>query len=293
VLVVDKPAGPTSHDVVALVRRRLHGAKVGHTGTLDPFATGVLPLVVGRATRLARYLGGGDKEYDATIRLGRATDTHDITGRVVFEAPATAPLPSQEAVRAVLGTFRGTWLQKPPAFSAKMAAGVRAYEHARRGESVELAPVPVTVSRLEMLSMEASLVRVRLVSSAGFYVRAFAHDVGDRLGVGACLEALRRTRSGTFALEDAVTLDRLAQPGLEARMMLLENLLADWPVVLLTAEGTAWVGHGRDLGPSQYRGDARAGSHEGLVRIVGPDGLLAGIGEISAGGVLHPSVVLM
>jgi tRNA pseudouridine55 synthase len=293
VLVIDKPAGPTSHDIVAVVRRRFGGAKVGHTGTLDPFATGVLPVVVGRATRLARYLSGAEKEYDAVIRLGRATDTHDATGKVVFEAPASCPLPALDAVAAALDGYRGTWMQTPPAYSAKLAAGVRAYEGARRGEPVDLAPVPVTVSELELVSMAGPLVRVRLVSSAGFYVRALAHDLGLKLGSGATLDALRRLRSGPFGLGDAVTLDGVVGPDAEARLLPLEGLLPDWPAVALTREGVERVSHGRDVGPAQCAGTL-PGVREGRqVRLVDPDGRLAAVADVLPSGVLHPAVVLM
>ena len=293
VLVVDKPAGPTSHDVVAVVRRRLRGTKVGHTGTLDPFATGVLPIVIGRATRLARYLSGADKEYDAVIRLGKATDTHDSTGAVVFEAPGGLPLPVPGTVAAVLDSYRGTWMQTPPAYSAKLAGGVRAYDQARRGESVELAPVSVTVSELELLSVDGPFLRIRLVSSAGFYVRALAHDIGLRLGTGATLERLRRLRSGPFRLADAVTLDVVAQSDITARIRPLEALLTDWPAVGLTHEGAEWASHGRHVGPAQCA-NAPAGLPAGSrVRFLGPDGSLVAVGEAGPGGVLHPAVVLM
>jgi tRNA pseudouridine55 synthase len=293
VLVVDKPAGPTSHDVVAAVRRRFRGAKVGHTGTLDPFATGVLPIVVGRATRLARYLSGAEKEYDALIRLGRSTDTHDCTGTVVFEAPAGFPLPPAEDVAAVLDAYRGTWMQTPPAYSAKLAGGVRAYEQARRGEPVALAPVEVTVSALELLSADGPLVRIRLVSSAGFYVRALAHDIGLKLGTGATLESLRRLRSGTFGLRGALTLDALAEPDVESRLVPLESLLPDWPSIQLTEEGARWVAHGRQLGPAQCSASP-AGLPVGTkVRVVSSGGCMLAVGETGPGGVLHPAVVLM
>jgi tRNA pseudouridine55 synthase len=295
VLVIDKPPGPTSHDIVAVVRRRCRGLKVGHTGTLDPFATGVLPLVVGQATRLARYLGGGDKEYRATIRMGRATDTHDETGQIVFEAPAGTRMPGEGELRALLSTFLGTWEQTPPAFSAKLSDGVRAYDEARRGRPVSLAPVPVTVSDIELLGMDGPMVTVRLVTSAGFYVRAFAHDMGSRLGVGACLSELRRTRSGDFRIEDAVGLAAVVDPGLERYLVRLEALLLDFPAVVLTAEGVERVAHGRELGPAHYggarlEGPARSGGRP--VRLLGPDGRLAALGEMAAGGVLHPAVVL-
>ena len=294
VLVVDKPAGPTSHDIVAVVRRRFRKTKAGHTGTLDPFATGVLPVVIGRATRLARYLSGTDKEYDALIRLGRATDTHDATGAVVFEAPDGFLVPAPAAVAAVLDGYRGTWMQTPPAYSAKLADGVRAYEQARRGRSVELAPVSVTVAELELLSMDGLFVRIRLVSSAGFYVRALAHDIGLKLGTGATLDALRRLRSGPFSLGDAVTLDALAQPDIEARVLPLEALLTDWPSVRLTPVGAEWASHGRHVGPAQCEsgltGDVPTGAR---IRFLGPDGRLVAVGEAGPGGVLHPAVVLM
>jgi len=293
VLVIDKPDGPTSHDIVAAVRRRLRGVKVGHTGTLDPFATGVLPLVIGRATRLARHLGGADKEYDATISLGRSTDTFDRTGRVVFTAPAGAPLPAAGAVASALDLFRGSWMQTPPAFSAKMSGGIRAYEQARRGGTVELAPVKVTVTDLELLSVDGPVVRVRLVASAGFYVRAFAQELGERLGTGGVLEGLRRLRSGAFTLQDAVTLDLLDQPELERRIRPLDLLLPEWPAVRLTAEGAEWAAHGRAIGPAQCR-DGLAGALEaGDVRLIGPDGRLLATGSASPGGVLHPTVVLV
>jgi len=293
VLVVDKPAGPTSHDVVAVVRRRFRGVKVGHTGTLDPFATGVLPIVIGRATRLARYLSGADKEYDALIRIGKATDTHDSTGAVVFEVPEGFPLPAPGMVAALLDRYRGTWMQTPPAYSAKLASGVRAYEQARRGESVELAPVSVTVSELELLSIDGPLLRIRLVSSAGFYVRALAHDIGLKLGTGATLDGLRRLRSGPFGLADAVTLDLVAQSAIDSRVLPLEALLTDWPAVGLTREGAEWASHGRTLGPGQCA-NAQAGVAAGArVRFVGPDGRLVAVGEAGPGGVLHPAVVLM
>jgi tRNA pseudouridine55 synthase len=293
VLVVDKPAGPTSHDIVALVRRRFHGAKVGHTGTLDPFATGVLPLVIGRATRLARYLSGADKEYDALIRLGRATDTYDATGKVVFESPAGFPLPTTDAVARVVDGYLGTWMQTPPAYSAKLADGVRAYDQARRGKMVELAPVKVTVHEIELLSFTGPLIRVRLISSAGFYVRALAHEIGQKLGTGATLDGLRRLRSGPFGLREAVSLDVVAESNVVGRVLPLETLLLDWPAVSLTGEGVEWASHGRDLGPGQCAGALSGVPTGAQVRFLGPDGRLVAVGEAGPGGVLHPAVVLV
>src|SRR5688500_15245946 len=169
VLVIDKPQGLTSHDVVAVARRALGETRIGHTGTLDPLATGVLPLAIGRATRLARFLTASDKDYDATIRFGLTTDSYDVTGT---ETGRTDAAPSSEAVARAIESLRGEYLQMPPAFSAKKVDGRRAYAHARRAEPVALTAVPVRVSRAELLSVSGPQARVALTSSAGFYVRS-------------------------------------------------------------------------------------------------------------------------
>lgn len=293
VLVVDKPPHVTSHDVVAAVRRHAGGAKIGHTGTLDPFATGVLPLVIGKATRLAQHLTAGHKSYEAAVRLGRTTDTFDITGRVLSEAAPEACRPTRPAVEEALAAFCGTWMQRPPAFSAKHHDGARAYEQARRGLRVELPPVEVTVSELELQSADSGLIRVRLVCSAGFYVRAFADALGRRLGPGACLEALRRTRSGGFGLDDAVPLERVLLDGPAPHLRPLSTLLTDWPGVTVTAEGVARIGHGREVGPAHCLPPAPVLPAGGRVRILGPDGALLALAEADPGGLLRPSAVLM
>ena len=293
VLVVDKPPHVTSHDVVAAVRRHTGGAKIGHTGTLDPFATGVLPLVVGKATRLAQHLTAGQKSYDADVRLGRTTDTLDITGQVLSEAPPDACRPTRAAVDDALAAFRGTWMQTPPAFSAKHHEGARAYDQARRGVAVDLPPVEVTVADLELLALEDGLIRVRLVCSAGFYVRAFADALGRRLGPGACLEALRRTRSGGFGLDAAVPLERVLLDGPAPYLRPLSTLLTDWPGVTVTAEGVARIGHGREVGPEHCLPPVRALGYGGRVRLLGPDGALLALADAGPDGVLRPSAVLM
>jgi len=202
-LVIDKPAGPTSHDVVARLRRVLRERRIGHTGTLDPGATGVLPLVLGRATRLARFLSARDKQYEAVIRLGTATDTYDASGATVGPRHQGA-WPSRSEIEAVLDTFRGTSLQQPPAFSAKKIKGKRSHKLARGRSGVGVgsewgrspsqflpAPVAVTAHVIDLISVEDDLVTLRIDCSAGFYVRSLAHDLGDRLSVGAHLTALR------------------------------------------------------------------------------------------------------
>src|SRR5262245_53837740 len=210
-LVVDKPSGPTSHDVVARMRRVLREQRIGHTGTLDPGATGVLPLVIGRATRLARFLSASDKSYEAIIRLGFATDTADTEGSPIG-GRYDGPLPAIEAINRALDAFRGQFLQQPPAFSAKKIGGRRSYDLARRGPSLPVPdqslprPQPVTVHRLQILTVDGDAVTVSIDCSAGFYVRSLACDLGERLGTGGHLIGLRRTCSGEYSIADALPL---------------------------------------------------------------------------------------
>ena len=256
VVIVDKPAGPTSHDVVARVRRALGERRIGHTGTLDPFATGVLPLVVGSATRLASLLSVDEKDYLASIRLGNATDTYDVTGTLVeSEAARSAVTVTRADVESALNAFRGTYEQMPPAFSAKKVRGVAAYKLARRSEAVALAPAIVTVTTLVLESLENGLATVRLTCSAGFYVRSLAHDLGQRLGCGAHLETLRRTRVGSFTEADAVPLDTLeAERGRAAsRLVSGERLLPHLPAVVLTERGVQRASHGNSLSPPDVK----------------------------------------
>ena len=298
VLVVDKPAGPTSHDVVDRVRRALLTRRVGHTGTLDPFATGVLPLCVGRATRLARFLAGGEKEYLATVRLGFATTTDDVTGE-----PTGAPVRvdvTPERLAAALAGLVGTFDQIPPAFSAKHAGGRRLYELARRGETVPRAAASVTVHGIDLLARTSDSVEIAVRCSAGTYVRALARDLGERLETGAHLTSLRRIRSGAFSLSQAVSGDDLA--GASGRMIPLPELLLDLPAVRVAAPGRRLVGHGRELG----RGDVVLGFPEGpveRVRILDESGALIalavtrgldpGPSPLPRVPALHPDVVLV
>ena len=291
-LVVDKPPGPTSHDVVSRARRALGTPRVGHTGTLDPGASGVLPLVVGKATRLAKFLSATFKEYEALVAFGRATDTYDAAGAVTEE---TGRQPSPEAVEAALAGFRGRYLQAPPAYSAKKVHGERAYARARRAETVTLAPVPVTVERLELTGWEGPLARLSVRASAGFYVRSLAHDLGVSLGTGAHLAGLRRTRAGAATLDEAVPFEQL-QPehraALLGRLRPLEGLLPDMPAVQLTERGVQHVSHGRDVGPADFTGPAPP-QGPGPVQLLGPDGTLVALADPGASaGSLHPSVVL-
>ena len=294
VLVVDKPPGLTSHDVVAAARRLLGERRIGHTGTLDPLATGVLPLAIGRATRLVRFLSSSDKDYDATIRFGLTTDTYDITGT---ETGRTDRAPDRDALMRALDTLRGEYLQAPPSYSAKKVQGQRAYDLARAQRSVTLASVPVRVARADVLEFSGLTARVTLTCSAGFYVRSFAAALGELTGTGAALEALRRTRSGEFSLEDAISLDALDQGRGPSRMLPMETLLRSFPAVKLTPEGREHVAHGRELSATDF--DAEEASQAAdpaaaWTRLFDAEGALVGVGTVGTRpGSLHPSLVLI
>jgi tRNA pseudouridine55 synthase len=303
VIVIDKPEGLTSHDVVVAARRLLGEKRIGHTGTLDPLATGVLPLACGRATRLVRFLSAAEKEYEATVLFGVTTDTLDVTGE---EISRSGRVPSRETLVAALRSFEGEQLQVPPAYSAKKVAGRRAYVLARRDEPVALDPVPVRVSRAELLEYGNDRCRVRLTCSAGFYVRALVRDLGERCGTGATLEALRRTRSGDFALDEAIDLDtlgpvrdrtnpesRVPNPGMETALIPMERLLPGFPAVTVTAEGLTRVSHGQHVRPVDLTGDAPVEAAE-WVRLLDSSGALVGLGTPQRlSGFLHPEVVLI
>jgi tRNA pseudouridine55 synthase len=297
VVVVDKPAGPTSHDMVDRVRRALGVRRVGHTGTLDPFATGVLPLCVGKATRLARFLSAGDKEYQARLRFGFATTTDDLTGEPL-SAPSARRPPRSEVERALAG-FVGRFSQVPPAFSARRVGGRRLYERARRGEAGPRPATLVTVRAIEVLDLVGDTLELRVRCSPGTYLRALARDLGEKLGVGAHLTALRRTRSGSFDLQMAVAADALAEA--ERRMVPMEALLPELPAVRVPASTLPLLRNGRDLDAGAVAGGFPAEAVE-RVRLVGERGELLALavargfgeaGELPRTPVLHPDVVLV
>jgi len=298
VLVVDKPAGPTSHDIVDRVRRELGTRRVGHTGTLDPFATGVLPICVGRATRLARFLSGGEKEYLATVRLGFATTTDDLTGEPLGSPVAFEGTPDQ--LSAALVSLVGSFDQMPPAFSARHVAGRRLYELARRGEAVRRAATPVTVHALELVSRTGGTVELAVRCSPGTYVRALARDLGEKLGTGAHLTALRRTRSGAFDLSQAVAGDDLRAA--EKKLLPMADLLPELPAVTVDEEGRRLVGHGRELGrevvvlgfPEGPVDRVRVLDSRGeLLALAVPRGFAPGSAGLTRVPVLHPDLVLL
>jgi tRNA pseudouridine55 synthase len=288
VLVVDKPEGPTSHDVVARARRALGIRSIGHTGTLDPMATGVLVLVVGRATRLAQFLASHRKAYDAVIRLGLVTDTWDRTGTPL--PAAAAPLPSPVDIECALAGFLGTGPQLPPPYSAKKVDGVRAHVLARRGRPVDVEPAIVGLFEARVSGIDLPLVRLTLLTSAGYYVRSLVHELGRRLGCGACLEGLRRTASGEFDLAQAVPLAELERDPAAAssRFVPMNAVLPELPAVVLDEEDARRAGHGNEIDV----GVAFSGRPE-AVRLMARDGSLLAIARPSGRpGVLHPAVVL-
>lgn len=302
-LVIDKPAELTSHDVVARVRHILHERRIGHTGTLDPFATGVLVLLLGRATRLAQFLTGEDKEYDAIIRLGYATDTGDRTGAPI-DGPGSTALGvwSEQEIETALGGLRGWIDQVPPMYSAKKREGRKLYELARRGEVVDREPVRVCIHEFTAIKPDGQLFknnhdgtfdfRVRVVCSSGTYVRTLAEDFGKRLSVGAHLAELRRVRVGDFDVEGAVTLDDLktgfAEESLGGLVVPPNAALSKLALVHLSAQDVRNAIHGREI---KIEGTEWPDGEN--VKMCDDEEQLIAIGRYDAGAqLLHPHVVL-
>jgi len=279
-LVVDKPAGMSSHQVVAMLRRTLGEKKIGHTGTLDPFATGVLPIALGEGTKAITFLDESVKEYRATMRLGISTDTQDLEGEILEQRGWSHV--TREAVESLVQAFSGNLLQVPPMFSALKRDGVPLYKLARKGETVEREPRAITVHSLEMERIELPEVSFTVRCSRGTYVRTLAHDMGESLGCGAHLLALRRTKSGPFSLENSFTLDEIAVgPPREVAVrhfVPVRTALAHLPELELTPAGSARVRNG--IPPLE--GDLASGSaipSSGRV-ILTSDGTIAAVAEV-------------
>jgi tRNA pseudouridine55 synthase len=290
VIVVDKPAGWTSHDVVNRMRRLANTRRVGHLGTLDPIATGVLPLVIGRATRLAQFYTKNDKSYDAVIRFGYSTSTYDAEGQAT--SPDIEPRLERARIEEIFANFRGTIDQTPPPVSAKKIAGTPAYKLARKNAPVELPPVQVSVYSLDIDSVEGRDVRVRVRCSAGTYLRAIAHEAGQALGCGAFLYWLRRTASGEFTLDRARTLEQLAELSsagtLSQALTPGPELLPDFPNEIVDTLTASQIRNGRDFRVSPFQ--ARKGSR--FVKAISAQGELIAIGEARLPNVYHPVLVL-
>lgn len=272
-LVVDKPVGPTSHDVVHLVRRETGVKKVGHTGTLDPRASGILLLCLGQATRLSEYLLNEPKRYLAWIRFGQSTNTYDAEGEIVEESGRS---PDREALERTLQDFQGTLEQRPPAYSAVKVKGKPAYELSRRGQAIELKPRKITIDNLILRSYEPPLLELEIHCSAGTYIRSLAHDLGQELETGAHLAELRRTRVGPFGLDQAVgfaSLGEAIESGSWKRYVVpAAQALPGLPAVRVDGEELNRVRHGRLI--------ERVAEAEGPARALSPQGELVAI--------LHP-----
>ncbi|MBP6822584.1 MAG: tRNA pseudouridine(55) synthase TruB [Acidobacteria bacterium] len=261
ILIIDKPADWTSHDVVAKVRKIVRTRRVGHTGTLDPFATGVLVVCLNRATRLVQFLTGDDKEYLATMRLGFATETGDLTGEARLPVTDANHITSEQ-VQEALKHFRGRIQQIPPMYSAKKVGGVRLHEMARRGEEIERQPIEIEIKELELVEQAENNndFSFRVVCTAGTYIRTLAEDIGKRLGVGAHLISLRRTRAGSCPQSEAVTLDKLAELVEQDKLGEVLIPMADaveLTEILLSKEECKAVTNGRSI---RRNGDWRNGS---------------------------------
>jgi tRNA pseudouridine55 synthase len=245
VLVIDKPTGMTSHDVVQIVRNGTHIRRAGHTGTLDPRASGVLVVLVGPAVRLSEFISASEKRYQAVLRLGLTTDTYDMDGNVLMSSPVNI---SYEELEETLKTFIGEFDQIPPAYSAIKINGEKAYERARRGEEVEMEPRKVRVDSIELLDWESPEAIIDIQCSSGTYVRSLIHDLGEKLGCGATLVGLRRTKNGRFSLRDAVSLRRLQEAFVNGdwyRFLIpAAEALGDWYTVELTLDQVDQVRHG-------------------------------------------------
>ena len=287
ILIVDKPAGLTSHDVVARVRRITGEKSVGHLGTLDPMATGVLPLVLGRFTRLAQFYTDSDKRYEGAVRFGWATDTYDAEGKPTGpEQPVNLSI---EAVRAAAGQFTGEIEQYPPPFSAQKIAGIPAHRLARKGKPVELKPKRVEVKELEFLSYEGGRARFRAWVSSGTYLRSLAHDLGQKLGSGGHLAELKRTAVREFSIDEAYRLEQVEQAAAAGQLDELflhpRLVLPEFPAVVASEESAARVRHGAAVNLPEF-------SQAATVRVFAGQRELLAIARRVAGTLFQPKVVL-
>ncbi|HEY3742833.1 MAG TPA: tRNA pseudouridine(55) synthase TruB [Bryobacteraceae bacterium] len=290
VITVDKPQGWTSHDVVNKLRRIVGTKKIGHLGTLDPMATGVLPLIVGRATRLAQFFTRNEKVYEGTIRFGFATDSYDADGTALGDPQAFSF--SEADLEGWMDRFRGELTQTPPPISAKKIGGKKAYELARAHVTVELKAVPVTIFEFALLSFDGVEAKVRIHCTAGTYVRSIAHELGQLAGCGAHLSALRRTASGDFKIDAARTLEELealaGEERLQEALVPAAKLLPEFPAEMVDAITAGRIRQGRDFHVSPFH--VRPGAK--FVKAISHEGALVAIGEAKLPNIYHPVLVL-
>ena len=261
IVIVDKPQGWTSQDVTARLRRVYATRRIGHGGTLDPMATGVLPVFVGRATRGVEFFEHAEKTYDTVLLLGRTTDTQDVTGTVLAEKPVHL---SPADIERVLPRFRGDLLQVPPMYSALKVNGKKLYELARKGQEVERQPRPITVFELTNLGFDGARLSLRVKCSKGTYIRTLCQDIGEALGCGGCMEALRRVRAGEYGIEDAVPLEQLLESETPERYLRgLDTMFAHCPAVTLTPNQEKRCRNGNPFSSPLPQGTYRAYSQSG------------------------------
>jgi tRNA pseudouridine55 synthase len=292
ILLMDKPAGMTSHDVVDHVRRAAGTRRVGHTGTLDPGATGLLVLCLGSATRLSEHLTGLDKTYEGSMRLGVETDSYDMDGKVLSEKPV--PELTLEQIQKACNAFTGDILQAPPMVSAVKVGGERLYKKARQGEVVERVARPVTVREFVALSYDPPDVTIRVRCTRGTYVRSLCHDVGQSFGCGAIMASLRRTYVGRFGVENALTLDNCRTPeDVKSHLMPIDNAL-DLPVIVVRATSRPLVLAGTAIGADDFTSTEPV--KEDWVQIKTETGKLLALGQVHQGpfgAYVHPKRVLV
>ena len=273
IVVIDKPAGWTSMDVCAKLRGIFHEKRIGHAGTLDPMATGVLPVFVGRATKAVEFAENGEKEYEAVLRLGLTTDTQDTTGQVLSEKPVSA---SRADIEAILPRFTGKILQTPPMYSALKVNGEKLYNLARQGKSVPRKPREITVFSLELGEKRGeNEVFLRVVCSKGTYIRTLCHDLGEALGCGGCMASLRRTKASGFSISEAVTLERVQEEG-ETLLLPLAEYFRNYPRCDLTdAEKEKHVRNGAAFSAPE--------TADGVYRVFGQDGTFLSLSKAEGG----------
>lgn len=280
IIVIHKEKGFTSHDVVAKLRGILHMKKIGHTGTLDPDATGVLPVALGKGTKLVDLITDKEKTYEAVLHLGIATDTQDMSGRILEEKEVTV---TEEEVKAVLESFKGEQMQIPPMYSALKVDGKKLYELAREGKTVERKARPVCFFDIRVLEMKLPLVKIRVTCSKGTYIRTLCHDIGQKLGCGGCMEELLRTRVGRFSLEESHTLaevEKAVEDGsILDKIYPVEKVLGEYPPIHANSYGDRLLGNGNPL--SENLVDVQ--HKEGWVRMYTSDGGFTGIFQWDAG----------
>ena len=275
VIVIRKEKGFTSHDVVAKLRGILHMKKIGHTGTLDPDAEGVLPVALGKATRLVDMITDKEKTYEAVMRLGVVTDTQDMSGTVLSQTTELSV--TEEELCTVVSSFVGDYMQVPPMYSALKVNGKKLYELAREGKTVERKPRPVHFYEIEILDISFPLVRFRVTCSKGTYIRTLCHDIGEKLGCGAAMESLLRTKVGRFTLDDAITLaqtEEAVQEGtIESKILGIEEILAEYPRVCCTKEGDRLLANGNPLVQTLVDAEEK----DGWTRMCNSEGNFAGV----------------